>query len=485
MDAIRLRGRLRAIRDKIWVEFVADFGHAKKFFPDADVFPSVLVVRKPVIGHAPSETEVCAMPREDVPDKHLSEAVANPAYNFSLPRLHFTRESWALDRPEAVALLKKIRDCGTPLKTLIGAEPLYGIKTGFNEAFVIDAQTRQDLISEHSESGSLIRPYLRGQDISRWSCPDTGLYMIVMKSSGDHPWPWADAPDQDTAERRFRDAFPSLHRHFKKFEEVKDTKSGAIKGLRHREDQGRYWWELRPCAYYTAFEAPKTLYVDIAWKPSFLVDTRNRFVNNTCYFLPTASPAVAASLNSPIGWWYSWRKAQHGKDEALRYFTSFMETYPIAPLTHSAQGSVAASVEQLSNLVEQYQLADRSVTDWLHVEFQMKKLKAALTSPSGLDPDAFVTAVREALPKKRKLSAAEIAELRREHATTLEPARQVRAKIFALERKLSDLVNAAYGLTAEEVDLMWRTAPPRMPFTPTGLQSNHNDDIAEDTDTEA
>jgi hypothetical protein len=36
-----------------------------------------------------------------------------------------------------------------------------------------------------------------------------------------------------------------------------------------------------------------------------------------------------------------------------------------------------------------------------------------------------------------------------------------------LERKLSDLVNVAYGLTPEDVGLMWRTAPPRMPLDPT------------------
>jgi len=46
------------------------------------------------------------------------------------------------------------------------------------------------------------------------------------------------------------------------------------------------------------------------------------------------------------------------------------------------------------------------------------------------------------------------------------PARQAAAEIVALERKLSDLVNAAYGLTPDEVALMWRTAPPRMPLDP-------------------
>ena len=37
-------------------------------------------------------------------------------------------------------------------------------------------------------------------------------------------------------------------------------------------------------------------------------------------------------------------------------------------------------------------------------------------------------------------------------------------KPLQLERTLSDLINAAYGLTPEEVKLMWATAPPRMPF---------------------
>lgn len=43
------------------------------------------------------------------------------------------------------------------------------------------------------------------------------------------------------------------------------------------------------------------------------------------------------------------------------------------------------------------------------------------------------------------------------------PVREDRAEAAALERRLSDLVNSAYDLTPEEVDLLWSTAPPRMP----------------------
>jgi hypothetical protein len=46
----------------------------------------------------------------------------------------------------------------------------------------------------------------------------------------------------------------------------------------------------------------------------------------------------------------------------------------------------------------------------------------------------------------------------------VEPARRAAGRTLVLEHQLSDLVNSAYGLTAEDVALMWSTAPPRMPF---------------------
>src|SRR5262249_31114560 len=104
--------------DEAWVEFVADFGHAKKFFPDADVFPSVLVVRKPIAGAAPTETKVCVIPRDDVPEKALDEAVANATYD--LPRTHFTKEGWTLEPPQVVALLEKLNARGCHSKTMLG-----------------------------------------------------------------------------------------------------------------------------------------------------------------------------------------------------------------------------------------------------------------------------------------------------------------------------------------------------------------------------
>lgn len=113
-------------------------------------------------------------------------------------------------------------------------------------------------------------------------------------------------------------------------------------------------------------------------------------------------------------------------------------------------------------------VSSRTIHDWLKLEFGLNRPGRALENPERLDADGFASAVRGALPRRRQLSAAEIARLKREHAETIAPAREAAAEALRLEARLSDLVNAAYGLTSGDVALMWSTAPPRMPLVPEG-----------------
>jgi hypothetical protein len=46
------------------------------------------------------------------------------------------------------------------------------------------------------------------------------------------------------------------------------------------------------------------------------------------------------------------------------------------------------------------------------------------------------------------------------------PTRARAAETAKLERTLSDLVNQAYGLAPAEIELLWKTAPPRMSIPP-------------------
>ena len=86
-----------------------------------------------------------------------------------------------------------------------------------------------------------------------------------------------------------------------------------------------------------------------------------------------------------------------------------------------------------------------------------------------LDADALAAEVKKARGRSKPLSVAEVKRLKTEHAASVVPLQTLAGEAHRLEARVSDLVNAAYGLTADEIALMWQTAPPRMPGeAPTG-----------------
>jgi len=294
-------------------------------------------------------------------------AVATATY--PLPRAHFTKESWTLEPPEVVGLLDKIKKNGIPLAAYAGVKPLYGIKTGLNEAFLIDSAKRDQLVQEDPGCADIIKPYLRGQDIERWWSPLSDLHMIALKSSSDHKWPWSNCRDAADAESQFKATYPALHSHMKEWESFVDPNSDKRRGLRYREDQGRFWWELRPCAYYEAFYQPKTIYQVIQFYPCYSVDEKAHLLNDKAFFLPTADRKLVAMLNSPVVWWFNWRYLTHLKDEALSPMAYMIERIPIAKLTID----VDHHVDQIINHLGKIHSAVFVAHDWLRHEFGLVK----------------------------------------------------------------------------------------------------------------
>ena len=188
------------------------------------------------------------------------------------------------------------------------------------------------------------------------------------------------------------------------------------------------------------------------------------FSNNTVYFLSNADIWALTVLNSPVGWWFAWRKAQHGKDEALRYFTAFMEEFPIPKPTDEPRRAVEKGVGQLIEITKAQQAATHELLDWLRMEHEVAKPSLRLQAPADLSADEFVAEVQKARGKKKSLTAAALKSLRDEYDRLIVPMQTRATEALDLERDLSALVNAAYGLTPVEEKLLWQTAPPRMPI---------------------
>jgi len=414
------------------------------------VFPCIVLLRKP-LREEPEEdrsVRVVEFPREAL-SADIATYVRENAH--TVPRKRFGKNAWSLETSDVDDLMEKIRHNGVPLAEFAGVKPYRGVLTGLNEAFLIDTPTKDRLVREDPRSAEIIKPYLRGQDIKRWSPEWRGLWIIVLKSSGDHLWPWTDAED---AEEAFRRTYPSLCAHLKSMEEK----------LRRRSDHGRHWWELRTCTYYDAFEHPKILWKDLAFHSAITFEPANFMTNDLCFILPSENRWLLTVLNSPIMWAYMWRNVMHGKDEVLRLKNIYTEKLPIAPATDEAQDVAEEAVGRLISLTRSGQEARRDTLDWLRVEFGVEKTGQKLEDFASIGPDAFVEEVRKRRPRgEGRLTPGALRDLKGGYAEMAEPVRKERSEAAGLERRLSDLVNEAYGLTGEEVDLMWKTAPPRMP----------------------
>ena len=98
------------------------------------------------------------------------------------------------------------------------------------------------------------------------------------------------------------------------------------------------------------------------------------------------------------------------------------------------------------------------------MEYAIEKPSNKLLAATELDSDTWVAEVKRIRGKKLPLTAAGVQAFCAEYGRTIEHARALAAEAVSLERQLSDLVNQAYALTPAEIDIIWKTAPPRMPF---------------------
>ncbi len=422
---------------------IIDFGHAP-IFAEADVFPCIIVLERPaaaaietpanVASDQPSQVQVTIFPREALGTTTLERYVEN--HHQRVPQRRFGRNAWSLEANDVDELMEKLRRVGVPLAEFAGVRPYRGPVTGFNEAFLIDTPTKERLVREDPRSAEIIKPYLRGQDMERWSSEWKDLWMIFTGVISDISH------------------YPAIERHLNQFRAALDRRAGA-----------QLWWQTQSRAtYHEMFSRPKISYPDITWRSQFSLDTEGRYSNNTVYFLPIDSSWLLAVLNSPLLWSFYWRKAVHGKDEALRFFSDFVETIPIAPPTDAQRAEVEPAVLRLIAITKADQQARRDTLDWLHTEFEIATPGQKLEVFSTLDEASFIEEVRKRRPKSLgKLTPAGLRALRDGYSEQARPIQERSREALGLERRLAAIVNEAYGLTPEEVDLLWRTAPPRMP----------------------
>ena len=258
-------------------------------FDNATVDTNILIVQKAKNQHCLRAITVNEKNKNQLDFAALLEKNGTLLSNLSA-------DTWFIGSNAEQQLKEKIEHIGKPLKDW-DVNIYYGIKTGLNEAFIIDSDKRQEILDdcqdekERRRTKAIIKPILRGRDIKRYYYEWDGLWVIVI------PAGWTNENrNKKNAENFIYNQFPALMNHLKQFE----TKA------KKRDDQGDYWWELRACAYYPEFEKGKVVYGQFQDKAEYAIAGKGIFLSSNEYMIGGNynKNYFLAILNSKLIQWY-------------------------------------------------------------------------------------------------------------------------------------------------------------------------------------
>ena len=201
-------------------------------------------------------------------------------------------ESWIILSPIELSIKRKIEAAGIPLKDW-DIQINYGIKTGFNDAFIINTEKRNEILEicktedERTRTAELIRPILRGRDIKKYEYEWSDLWIINTHNGIKGKLPRIDVNE-----------YPAIKAHLDQYWDK----------ISKRSDKGDSPYNLRNCAYMEDFDKPKIIWKIIGNRLGFVLEKKKMILNNACYILTCSDGELEyleAMLNSNAILWYS------------------------------------------------------------------------------------------------------------------------------------------------------------------------------------
>jgi hypothetical protein len=244
------------------IEEILDFGDLPVF--QVTTYPCIIRILKNTPSLEFNVTQVQTLKFTSL-DDYVKE------YKYVVKQEGLDDSGWSLADENTQALLDKIRHVGVPLREYVNGNIYYGIKTGFNEAFVIDADTRGKLIAEDAKSEELIKPFLVGRDIKRYQPLESERYLIFTRRGIEIQ------------------QYPAIERHLLQFKERLMSKPKDWKGEKWQgRKPGSYkWYEIQDTVdYYTEFEKPKILWPGISAEvTAFAFDVAKYYGNDNVHLI--------------------------------------------------------------------------------------------------------------------------------------------------------------------------------------------------------
>ncbi len=330
-----------------------DFGDAPVF--SAISYPSIIIAQKRGIRAFTGASDRFLKNHQgikaDPPDQNIQALNWQPdkpvssfpdifaSQSFSLPQQSLQADGWRIESLDNRSLIEKLRSAGVPLNQFVTNRFYRGIITGCNEAFVVDRSTRDLLIAEHPSSETVLKPLLRGQDIKRWQINYSNLYLIQIESSQNRQFPWS-GKSTDEAEEIFKKTYPAIYEHLNQFKNR----------LIERDDQGKYYWELRSCTYWDEFQESKIIYPNICMRNEFTWDDNGYRTNQKAFIITGATKYLLGVLNSNVVMWLFTKLLARLQNDYYEPNAVILKDFPIPQTEDKKQNEIIILTDDILTL---------------------------------------------------------------------------------------------------------------------------------------
>ena len=241
-------------------------------------------------------------------------------------------DSWVILSPIEQSIKRKIEAVGKPLKDW-DINIYRGVLTGFNEAFIISSEKREEILAncqseeERERTDELIRPILRGRDIKRYGYDWAGLWLINTHNG-----------IKGKIDRIHVEDYPAVKAYLDQFWDK----------ISKRADKGDTPYNLRNCAYMEDFNKPKIVYPNMTKYMPFVYDENAYCTNQKCFIVTGQSMAyLTAFFNSSL-FKFCFRKSfpelQGGTREMSKIF---FDKIPVSQVTTEMNAKFKSSVDDI------------------------------------------------------------------------------------------------------------------------------------------
>ena len=248
--------------------------------------------------------------------------------------------AWTLADENILNLKKKIEAVGLFLKEW-NVKINYGLKTGFNEAYLIDNETKINFCNKDHKNNEIIKPIIRGRDIGKYFYRSSGLWIINTHNG-------YTVNNKNILPINAKKDYPIIYNHLIK---INDDTDGQ---LEKRTDHGKHWTNLRDCSFLENFKTEKIIWLELTSKNKFAYSVQEEYILAGAFMMTGESlKYLLAFLNSSVCQFYFKLICNSSGMGTIQWKKFAVERIPIPRLDDKTQQPFIKLVDQILNITNE------------------------------------------------------------------------------------------------------------------------------------